>query len=61
MDRRTTLYRRIAAGKGGEHSRWKEIAHRRFHKHDVKALATYETKKMSVLVSGGCRVLDEAA
>lgn len=53
MDRRTTLYRRMATAKGGEQSRWKEIAHQRLHKHDVKALAAFETKTISVVVSGG--------
>lgn len=53
MDRRTTLYRREAIGKRGEQSRWKEIMHQRLHKHDVKALAAFETSSMSVLASGG--------
>lgn len=53
MDRRTTFYRRKEIGKKGEKCRWKEITHQRLHKHDVKALAAYETKSMSILVSGG--------
>ena len=53
MDRRTTLYRRKAIGKKREQSWWKEIMHQRLHKHDVKALAAYETKSLSVLASGG--------
>ena len=58
MDRRTTLYRRLATTKKGEPSRWKEIVHQRLHKHDVKALASFESKTMSVVVSGGRFVLD---
>ena len=57
MDRRTTLYRRMAVAKGGEQSRWKEMAHQRLHKHDVKSLAAFETKIMSVVVSGGRSLL----
>ena len=52
MDRRTTVYRLTAGSKPGEKRRWAEIAHQRFHSHDVKAMAVYETKKMSILVSG---------
>lgn len=50
MDRRTTMYKRSASG---EKLRWAKIAHQRFHKHDVKAMATFEAKTMSVLASGG--------
>ncbi|KAI4242965.1 MAG: hypothetical protein LQ352_007133 [Teloschistes flavicans] len=53
MDRRTTLYRRSAGSKPGEKRRWVEIAHQRFHSHDVKAMATFETKGISILASGG--------
>ncbi|KAL9608227.1 MAG: hypothetical protein Q9167_006928 [Letrouitia subvulpina] len=53
MDRRTTLYRLARGSKPGEKSRWIEIAHQRFHEHDVKAMATFETKRLSVLTSGG--------
>ncbi|KAL6716679.1 U3 small nucleolar RNA-associated protein [Lecanora helva] len=49
MDRRTTMYRRT----GNEKLRWAKLAHQRFHRHDVKAMATFETKSMSVLASGG--------
>ena len=61
MDRRTTLYRRMATTKKGEPSRWKEMVHQRLHKHDVKALASFESKTMSVVVSGGRFVLDVEA
>ncbi|KAL8998267.1 MAG: hypothetical protein Q9169_002672 [Polycauliona sp. 2 TL-2023] len=53
MDRRTILYRRTAGSRSGEKRRWVEIAHQRFHSHDVKAMAIFETKGISVLASGG--------
>ena len=53
MDRRTTVYRRMGTGNTGERRRWAEIAHRRLHQHDVKAMATFETGNFSVLASGG--------
>lgn len=52
MDRRTTLYRRTS-NKKGHAARWREIAHQRFHKHDVKVMASYENKNMSIVASGG--------
>ena len=53
MDRRTTLYRLTGSGRPGESHRWAKITHRRMHRHDVKAMATFETRGLSVLVSGG--------
>ncbi|KAI9684692.1 MAG: U3 small nucleolar RNA-associated protein [Trizodia sp. TS-e1964] len=53
IDRRTTVYKRTGAGKSKEHRRWGEVGHRRFHTHDVKAIATFESKKLSVIASGG--------
>lgn len=53
MDRRTTLYRRTGTGHTREQRRWAKITHRRLHKHDVKAMATFEARNFSVLVSGG--------
>ncbi|MCJ1313560.1 U3 small nucleolar RNA-associated protein [Agyrium rufum] len=53
MDRRTTLYRRnVRLGKNIA-TRWAEITHRRFHTHDVKAIAVFETREFSVVASGG--------
>ncbi|KAI9745071.1 MAG: U3 small nucleolar RNA-associated protein [Claussenomyces sp. TS43310] len=49
MDRRTVVYKQFGVGK----PRWAEISHRRFHGHDVKAMATFEGKGMSVVASGG--------
>ncbi|CZT05712.1 hypothetical protein WAI453_004497 [Rhynchosporium graminicola] len=49
MDRRTVTYKPEGKGK----PRWAEITHRRFHNHDVKAMASFEGCGMSVVVSGG--------
>ncbi|KAI1002337.1 hypothetical protein K3495_g5864 [Podosphaera aphanis] len=49
MDRRTVMYKPVAKGKG----RWIEVAHRRFHIHDVKSMATFEGAGLSVFISGG--------
>lgn len=49
MDRRVVLYREIA----GQSSRWAKVWHRRYHQHDVKALAAFEAKGVSVVVAGG--------
>ncbi|KAK4193461.1 WD40-repeat-containing domain protein [Podospora australis] len=48
MDRRTAFYE--LAGQTG---RWTKLFHRRYHGHDVKAMASFEGKGMSVVVSGG--------
>ena len=53
MDRRTTIYRRVGSGRQGDRLRWAKITHQRSHQHDVKAMATYESKSFSVLASGG--------
>jgi U3 small nucleolar RNA-associated protein 4 len=52
-DRRTVLYRLKPGPKGDKSRRWAEVMHRRYHTHDVKKFAVYETKDMSVAVSGG--------
>ncbi|QSZ36439.1 hypothetical protein DSL72_006318 [Monilinia vaccinii-corymbosi] len=48
MDRRTVIYKQNKAKK-----RWTEVGHRRYHTHDVKAMATLEGQGISVVVSGG--------
>lgn len=49
MDRRTILYKQNAdAGR-----RWAKVWGRRYHDHDVKAMAAYEHGRMSVVVTGG--------
>ena len=52
-DQRTVVYRKKAGEKGDKSSRWVEVTHRRYHTHDVKTFAVYETKNLSVVVSGG--------
>ncbi len=49
MDRRTVAYKQIGTTK----TRWAEVTHKRFHSHDVKAMASFEGKGLSVVVSGG--------
>ncbi|KAL0475245.1 WD40-repeat-containing domain protein [Neurospora intermedia] len=49
MDRRTALYEPVA----GQPGRWSKAFHRRYHGHDVKTMASFEGKGMSVVVSGG--------
>ncbi len=53
MDRRTVVYRRTDSSKAGEQRRWVEVAHQRMHSHDVKAMATFESRQLSILASGG--------
>ncbi len=48
MDRRTVQYVRT-----GQTGRWAKLFHRKYHSHDVKAMASFEGKGMSVVVSGG--------
>ncbi|KAI9706717.1 MAG: U3 small nucleolar RNA-associated protein 4 [Candelina mexicana] len=52
-DRRSTIYRRMNNGNEKGQGRWSQMAHRRYHSHDVKAMATFETKNMSIVASGG--------
>ena len=52
-DRRTVAFRRTGPKKAGKGRRWAEVMHRRFHRHDVKALAAYESSGLSILLSGG--------
>ena len=49
MDRRTVFHREMP----GRPMRWAKLWHRRYHTHDVKTMATFEAKGMSVVVSGG--------
>jgi U3 small nucleolar RNA-associated protein 4 len=52
-DQRTVVYRKKEGEKGNKKSRWAEVMHRRYHSHDVKTFAVYETKDISIAVSGG--------
>lgn len=49
MDRRTVLYKQNS----GAGQRWAKVWGRRYHEHDVKAMATFEHARISVVVSGG--------
>ncbi|KAF4124942.1 U3 small nucleolar RNA-associated protein 4 [Geosmithia morbida] len=46
MDRRTVLYKLNG-------SRWAKVWGRRYHDHDVKAMASFESGHISVVISGG--------
>ncbi|KAL1848611.1 U3 small nucleolar RNA-associated protein [Paecilomyces lecythidis] len=52
-DQRTVVYRLKDGEKGDKRRRWAEVMHRRYHTHDVKTFAVYETKEISIVVSGG--------
>ncbi|KAF4468108.1 hypothetical protein FALBO_5017 [Fusarium albosuccineum] len=49
MDRRTILYKQNT----GAGQRWSKVWGRRYHDHDVKAMASFESGHISVVVSGG--------
>ncbi|KAI0976629.1 WD40-repeat-containing domain protein [Xylaria arbuscula] len=49
MDCRTAVYRKTT----GSGSRWTKLFHRRFHRHDVKTMTSFEGHGISVVVSGG--------
>ncbi|KAM0467085.1 hypothetical protein ACHAPV_000603 [Trichoderma viride] len=49
MDRRTVLYKQNA----GPGNRWSKVWGRRYHDHDVKAIASFENGRTSVVVTGG--------
>ena len=54
IDRRTVCYQRgSGVGQSGMQSRWAKVSHSRLHEHDVKAMASYESKTLSILASGG--------
>ncbi|EAT92259.2 hypothetical protein SNOG_00764 [Parastagonospora nodorum SN15] len=54
MDRRTCFYtsKKSTTKVDGQHGKWRKVSHQRYHQHDVKAMATYEGSKLSVVVSG---------
>ncbi|KAG8163727.1 hypothetical protein KVR01_007024 [Diaporthe batatas] len=49
MDRRTAMYRPIKS----DPSRWQKVFHKKYHKHDVKTMASFEGLGMSVVVTAG--------
>ncbi|EXJ65076.1 hypothetical protein A1O7_01416 [Cladophialophora yegresii CBS 114405] len=53
VDRRTVVYKQVPIHSGTQRTRWAEVAHKRYHQHDVKCAASFESKDLSVLVSGG--------
>ncbi|KAJ4374179.1 U3 small nucleolar RNA-associated protein [Neocucurbitaria cava] len=53
MDRRTCYYTSKKGAAQGQSGKWRKVSHQRYHEHDVKAMATYEGNKLSVMVSGG--------
>ena len=54
MDRRTCFYTcKKSQGNKGHAGNWRKVSHQRYHEHDVKAMATFEGNKISVVVSGG--------
>lgn len=52
MDRRTCVYT-CSTKKKSMRKNWQKLSHKRYHDHDVKAMATYEGNKLNVVVSGG--------
>lgn len=53
-DQRTVVFRKTEGENGdNKKARWAEVMHRRYHTHDVKTFAVYETKDVSIVVSGG--------
>ncbi|KAK4999562.1 U3 small nucleolar RNA-associated protein, partial [Elasticomyces elasticus] len=50
MDGKVAIYKRF--GREGERRHWVRISHRRIHQGDINALASYEGKNLSVVVSG---------
>lgn len=53
VDRRTVAYMPTGNAAGAKFQRWAELSHKRYHNHDVKCSASFESKDLSVLVSGG--------
>lgn len=53
IDRRTVTYTLLDSQSKSQAPRWQRLMHRRYHQHDVKVLSAYESKDLSVVVSGG--------
>ncbi|KIW30514.1 uncharacterized protein PV07_06255 [Cladophialophora immunda] len=53
VDRRTVTYKTVPLHSGTQKTRWAEVSHKRFHQHDVKCAASFESIELSMLVSGG--------
>lgn len=52
MDGRVAVYK-LGTKEGEKRGRWAKVSHRRMHNGDIKAMAIYDSKHMSVVVSGG--------
>ncbi|KAF2109307.1 WD40-repeat-containing domain protein [Lophiotrema nucula] len=54
LDRRTCFYTRNSKKARRDRGEvWRKVSHKRYHEHDIKAMATYEGSNINVLVSGG--------
>lgn len=53
MDRRTTFYQRTGGKEQSKRVTWGTVAHTRLHSHDVKTMAAFDSKSLSVIASGG--------
>lgn len=53
LKRRTTLYQRSAPHTKGGKGRWAAVSRQRHHQGDVKTMVAFESRQMSVVVSGG--------
>lgn len=51
IDGKIATYR--LTSRDGEKRRWAKLSHRRIHQGDVKSMAVYDSKQMSVVVTGG--------
>ena len=47
VDRKTIRYRQLGNGK------WVYVDGKSFHQHDVRAMASYESEQIRMIVSGG--------
>ncbi|KAF2741285.1 WD40 repeat-like protein [Polyplosphaeria fusca] len=56
LDRRTCIYtcsRKSGTSRAKRNEQWRKVSHKRYHEHDVKALASYEGHDLNIVVSGG--------
>ncbi|KAF2271115.1 small nucleolar ribonucleoprotein-like protein complex subunit [Lojkania enalia] len=55
LDRRTCFYscKKTGDSRSNRGEKWREVSHKRYHDHDVKAIAIYEGNKLNFIVSGG--------
>lgn len=52
MDGRIAVYK-LGTKEGDKKGKWAKTSHRRMHEGDIKAMAVYDSKHMSVVISGG--------